>query len=74
MTSVVLRRVRNCLSIIIIIVISSGSGITEEACVSGNVFYMMEYRETFLLLLKHFDETRQSRYIHVALCSSTAAG
>jgi len=23
---------------------------------------MMEYRETFLLLLKHFDETRQSRY------------
>jgi len=29
--------------------------------VSGNVFYMMEYRETFLLLLKHFDETRQSR-------------
>jgi len=38
---------------------------------SGNVFYMMEYRETFLLLLKHFDETRQSRYL-VITSSCTA--
>ena len=30
--------------------------------VVGNVFYMMEYRDIFLLLLKKFDESRQSRY------------
>jgi len=35
----------------------------------GNVFYMMEYRETFLQLLKHFDETRQSRYLDIS-CTS----
>ena len=28
---------------------------------TGNVFYMMEYRDVFLNLLKKFDETRQSR-------------
>jgi len=31
---------------------------------------MMEYRETFLLLLKHFDETRQSRYVSEWLVNS----
>ena len=30
---------------------------------SGNVFYMMEYRDIFLLLLKKFDETKQSRCV-----------
>ena len=29
----------------------------------GNVFYMMEYRDVFVILLKKFDETRSSRYV-----------
>ena len=31
--------------------------------ISGNVFYLMEYRDVFVMLLKKFDETRQSRYM-----------
>ena len=31
------------------------------AVLVGNVFYMLEYRDIFLMLLKDFDETRQSR-------------
>ena len=27
----------------------------------GNIFYMMEYRDIFVILLKKFDESRQSR-------------
>lgn len=27
----------------------------------GNVFYMMEYRDIFLIMLRKFDESRQSR-------------
>ena len=29
----------------------------------GNVFYMMEYRDIFVILLRKFDETRQSRWV-----------
>lgn len=37
----------------------------------GNIFYLMEYREIFLTLLRKYDETRQPQSYLIDLVEST---